>query len=423
VTRLPGRHGPRLAAAILAALLGAVVTGLPAAAGAAPGWAARSTGGGPTARLLAPACQLAPTQTVKAEPWATQRLAYRSVWPFTRGRGVLVGVVDTGVDAQHPTLAGQVRPGIDVINGGGTADTDCVGHGTFVAGIIASRVIDGVGFSGVAPEAKIFPVRQADATKEGNLLSLAASIRAAVDAGVGVINVSVTGKTPIPQLTDAIQYAADHDVVIVAAAGNDAEAGAAPRYPAAYPGVIAVGAIGTDGKIGSFSQTGTGVSVVAPGVDIVGPGAGGTGLVVGEQGTSFAAPFVTGVVALVRAYRPDLTAAQVKHRIEVTTDRPAARALPDPVYGFGMVNPLRAVTAEIPGESGMPAMVHAGRLPPPPAAAVGGDPVRRRGTGLTAGLLFAAALTFLIAYAVTPRRRSRGPVRGMHPEREPAGGG
>jgi membrane-anchored mycosin MYCP len=377
----------------------------------------------PTGRLMAAGCNLPPTQVVKAEPWASQRLAFRLVWPLTRGSGVRVGVVDTGVDAGHPMLSGHVLPGVDVVNGGGRADTDCVGHGTFVAGIIASRDFDGIGFSGVAPDATILPIRQADARVEGTIGSLAASIRAAVDAGARVINVSVTAPRPSDLLAEAVRYAAEHDVVVVAAAGNEAQEGNAKRYPAAYPGVIAVGAVGPDGQVSAFSQTDTGVSLVAPGVDVVGPGAGDDGLVVGEQGTSFAAPFVTGTVALVRAYRPELTAAQVKHRLEVTADRPAARALPDPAYGFGMVNPYRAVTAEVPGESGMPAMAPVGRLPSLPTAATIGDPARQRGLALTAVLLLAALLFSLVAYAATASVRRRGAAHRAPVRSESARGG
>jgi type VII secretion-associated serine protease mycosin len=330
---------------------------------------------------------------------------------LTRGAGVVVGVVDTGVEGSHPMLAGKVLPGLDVVNGAGRADSDCVGHGTFVAGIIAGLVIDGIGFSGVAPEAMIFPVRQADvAPRNGTIRTLADSIRAAVDAGARVINVSVTVAAPTTLLADAVRYALDRDVVIVAAAGNDAEDGNPAKYPAAYPGVIAVGAVGPDGQVSSFSETNTGVSVVAPGVDIVGPGAGGPGLVVGEQGTSFAAPFVAGVVALVRSHRPGLTAAQVKHRIEVTADRPAARALPDPAYGFGLVNPNRAVTTEIPGESGIPSGVRRGDLPPRATTVGSGDPIGGRGTWLATVLLAAAVLTFLVARIVATSQHRR-PIR------------
>jgi subtilisin family serine protease len=208
-------------------------------------------------------------------------------------------------------------------------------------------------------------------------------------------------------LAQAVRYAEQHDTVLVAAAGNQAQQGNPPQYPAAYPGVIAVGAIGPDGKTTQFSQSGTGVSVVAPGSDIIGPGAGGTGLVAGEQGTSFAAPFVAGVAALVRAYRPQLTAGQVKHRIEATADHPAMRSLPDPGNGFGVVNPYRAVTAELPEELASGPVQVPAELPAAPAPRRPDTGPSDRAAALTTGLAATAALTIVGAVLVPVGRRRR----------------
>jgi type VII secretion-associated serine protease mycosin len=284
-----------------------------------------------------------------AVPWPQRRLDFQRVWPVTQGAGITVAVVDTGVDAQQPFLRGAVLPGVDVINGGGTANTDCDGHGTFVAGIIAGRTVPGFGFAGVAPEATILPIRQANATTDGTALSLAEGIRAAVDAHARVINVSIVTARPTLVLANAVRYAQAHDVVIVAAAGNDFAHGNAVQYPAGFPGVLAVGAVDSSGRRAGFSETGPDISVVAPGANLLGPGAGGVGLVTAAGGTSFAAPFVAGVAALVRAYRPALTAAQVIARIEATADHPAG-TLPDPGLGWGEVNPYAAVTAVLPSE-------------------------------------------------------------------------
>jgi membrane-anchored mycosin MYCP len=236
-----------------------------------------------------------------------------------------------------------------VINGGGAADTDCDGHGTFVAGIVAGRPVPGFGFAGVAPEATIVPVRQANSTTDGTAQTLADGIRAAVDAHAQVINVSIVTAQPTLALAKAVHYAQAHDVVIVAAAGNDFSQGNAVQYPAGFPGVLAVGAVDSSGQRASFSESGPDISVVAPGANLLGPGAGGVGLVTAAGGTSFAAPFVAGVAALVRSYHPGLTAAQVIQRIEVTADHPAG-TLPDPGLGWGEVNPFAAVTAVLPGE-------------------------------------------------------------------------
>jgi type VII secretion-associated serine protease mycosin len=304
----------------------------------------------PAAEAQPPAgqrCDLPATASVPGRPWAQRRLDFERVWPLTRGAGVVVGVVDTGVQGSHPQLRGGVLTGIDVLNGG-TADTDCVGHGTLVAGLLAARPVPGTEFAGVAPAATVLPVRVSNSA-QGTAAPLAAGIQRAVDAGAKVINVSLVVGESTEALRSAVNHAIAHDVVVVAATGNEFESGDPVRYPAAYPGVLAVGAVGVTGARAGFSDTASGVSVVAPGDDIVGPGAGGPGLVAGGQGTSYAAAFVTGVAALVRAYRPELTAAQVVDRIERTADHPPAVSLPDAALGWGTVNPYTAVTAALPG--------------------------------------------------------------------------
>jgi membrane-anchored mycosin MYCP len=347
-------------------------------------------------------CDLPATRTITDRPWSSTRLAFDRVWPLTQGAGQLVAVVDTGVDANHPMLAGRVQPGVDELHPGGSGTGDCNGHGTFIAGIIAAARLPGVGFAGVAPQATILPVRQTVNGQDGTVATLAAGIRAAVDRHAGVVNVSVTFDQPSDELADAVRYARAHDVLIVAAAGNSAANGNPQLYPASYPGVLAVGAIGAEGKRTDFSEVGTGVAVVAPGADLLGPGAGGTGLVTGRSGTSFATPFVAGVAALVRAYRPRLTADQVLHRIEATADHPAG-PLPDPQYGWGVLNPYQAVTEVLPEEYSSPP---AGGAPQPVRLAAaptggGGMPVPLL---VVLGCLALAALT---AFAAASRARPR----------------
>jgi type VII secretion-associated serine protease mycosin len=350
----------------------------------------------------APGCQLPATRTITDRPWASTRLAFDRVWPLTQGAGQIVGVVDTGVDAGHPMLTRRVLPGVDEVHPGAPGTGDCNGHGTFVAGIVAAGRLPGIGFAGVAPEATILPVRQTSNGQDGTVDTLAAGIRDAVDGHARVVNVSVTFDQPSARLAEAVRYAQEHDVLIVAAVGNQATNGNPQLYPASYPGVLAVGAVGPDGRRTDFSETGTGIAVVAPGKDLLGPGAGGQGLIAGGSGTSFATPFVTGVAALVRAYRPDLTAAQVLHRIEVTADHPAG-PLPDPQYGWGVVNPYQAVTAVLPEEYAS--------APPAPAAA----PIRltlapARGGGLPVPLLVVLAclaVAALTAFAAATRGRVR----------------
>jgi type VII secretion-associated serine protease mycosin len=344
---------------------------------------------------------------VTSTPWAQQLLAPQRVWPLTTGGHVTVAVIDTGVDARVPQLAGHVLPGVDVVDGSGTADTDCNGHGTMVAGIVAGQPATTNPFVGVAPGATILPIRQStdSADGKGSAEVLAQAIRTAADAGAQVINVSLVTTVPNTDVQAAVAYAQAKGAVIVAAAGNDAQQGDPVTYPAAYPGVLAVGSIDSDGQPSAFSETGSFVGVAAPGgqVDSLYPGGPGQ---VEDSGTSFAAPFVAGVAALVRSYRPNLTPAQVVHRIVATADHPGAQ-VPDPALGYGVVDPYTAVTALLPGEGGAAVPV-AVKATPVALPAEGVAATSRRGPLLAAA--GAATLTLLLVMVgiVVPRgRRAR----------------
>ncbi|WP_410586387.1 type VII secretion-associated serine protease mycosin [Amycolatopsis sp. lyj-23] len=352
-------------------------------------------------------CLPPPVSSEAGVPWAQQRLAPARVWSLTKGAGVTVGVVDTGVDAKTPQLAGgRVQRGVDVANpDGGPADEDCFGHGTFVAGIIAAGARPDTGFSGIAPEATILPIRCATVPQDGSppvltAVQMAAGLRAAVDGGARVINISASTNVPDPELADAVRYAAERDVVIVSSAANSAQQGDPVTYPAAFPTVIAVGAIDVAGKKADFSQTGDFLSLVAPGVGVTSVGPGGAGHWLGS-GTSYAAPFVAGVAALVRAYHPNLTAKQVKRRLELTADHPAATP-PDPGFGWGAVNAVAAVTTVIPEESGATGpVVTAAPAPLPPVRPVPGD-------GSTVALAAAITVPALALLALLLFRLVRG---------------
>ncbi|NUP48291.1 MAG: type VII secretion-associated serine protease mycosin, partial [Catenulispora sp.] len=299
-----------------------------------------------------PACQAQQYRQVPdpaAVPWAQSRMAFTRVWPVTQGAGVTVAVVDSGVD-RHPQLGDAVTDGGDVYQPGGSARVDAAGHGTLVAGIIAARPAAGVGFAGVAPAARVLAVKVAEGECATSADAIGAGIEAAIAGGATVVNVSITSQNPSARLRQAVLDAQAHSVVVVAASGNEADSGNPTEYPAALPGVLAVAAIGADGKRAAFSGTGEQIGVAAPGDAITSLGAqtDGFGVVGGAAGTSFAAPYVTGVAALVRAEYPDLSASQVVRRIEATADHPAAG--PDPQSGWGVVNPYAAVTAVLPEE-------------------------------------------------------------------------
>jgi type VII secretion-associated serine protease mycosin len=285
----------------------------------------------------------------KNPPWAQQALSFASVWPLTRGAGVTVAVIDSGVDA-NPQFGDRVLEGPDLApstTGPATnaaPDADCVGHGTSVASIIAAAPVAGVSFTGVAPAADILSIKITNSDAFPGQVT-AEAIQAAVDDGAQVINLSLA-TVSTPALAEAVQFAQAHDVVVVAAAGNDSPDGATgPFYPAAYPGVLSVGAVDQDGSLASFSDTRTPVSVTAPGAGVTAayPGPFPQAYNPASNGTSFATAFVSGVVALVRAAHPGLDQAQVVARITATADGPAG-----PGTGHGLVNPVQAVTAVLP---------------------------------------------------------------------------
>lgn len=335
-------------------------------------------------------------------PWAQTALDYRSVWNFTEGRGITVAVIDSGVDA-NPQFGDRVIVGKTLASApSGPADGDCVGHGTSVAGIIAAAPMAGIGFAGVAPQATILSIKITN-TQTGispELVPLA--IRDAVADGANVINLSLTAQNT-PELQSAVDFALSNNVVVVAAAGNDTGTGTGPFYPAAYPGVLSVGAVEPDGSLASFSDTRTPVTVTAPGADVTAtyPGPFPHSYKPGINGTSFATPFVSGVVALVRAYYPSLTEAQVVQRIRETADGAAG-----PGTGNGMVNPVQAITAVLPAGSGASGTdAHLGRVSINRAAPDQG--AREVAVSVTAGALGLTALVLAAAVVVPAGRRRR----------------
>ncbi|HEU5265797.1 MAG TPA: S8 family serine peptidase, partial [Jatrophihabitans sp.] len=288
--------------------------------------------------------------------WPMSRLEFENVWSITQGRRitdgkpVLVAVIDSGVNLQQPQLAKvDFAPFIDAVAHKSAASIrDCVGHGTAVTGIIAAQPDAGVSpVVGVAPQARILEIKDTGDDGKGTEANLAYAINAAADAHAAVVNISggVTSD-PSPTLLAALDHARRADMVVVAAAGNDQQSTNAALYPAAlstkYPNILAVSAVDAKDDVGSFSTSGQYVDLSAPGQGVEGLAAtqGFTNL----NGTSFAAPFVTGTVALLRAARPDMSATQVVRRLEATADPPTA-AVPDPRVGFGVVNPSLAVTA------------------------------------------------------------------------------
>ncbi|MFF5551094.1 type VII secretion-associated serine protease mycosin [Streptomyces olivaceoviridis] len=299
-----------------------------------------------------------PSKPYAGRPWALQRVNLDELWAQSTGKGVQVAVIDTGVDVRNPQLTKAVdaskgknllpdknRKGEKIDRGNKSGTTDTVGHGTRVAGIIAARPAKGTGFVGLAPDATIIPIKQNDAEGDGTADSLASAITYAVQAGADVINISQdTAEALDPKtskLKDAVDYALGHKVVVVASAGNDGLGGNVKvTYPASYEGVLAVAASDRNNERAAFSQSGDFVGVSAPGVDMIStvPGNGHCS----DNGTSFSAPYVAAVAALLKSKYPDWTAQQVVAQIEQT----AERAIPgrDRLVGWGVVDPVKALT-------------------------------------------------------------------------------
>jgi type VII secretion-associated serine protease mycosin len=351
-----------------------------------------------------------PSTATSTVPWPQTRLGFERAWQITQGSGQTIAVIDSGVDTGNPQLpASAVVDGGDAVQGG-SAIGDPVGHGTLVAGIIAARPEPGDGMAGVAPAARIYAVRAAECGTGISADAIAAAIRAAIPHA-SVMNISITTTQPNADLKNAVETAIADDVVVVAAAGNDQSQGNAPEYPAAYPGVLSVGAVNPDGTLAGFSSTGTPISVVAPGSDIYSTGGSvdGDTLVGGSsaQGTSFAAPYVAGTAALVRAAHRRLTAAQVVRRIEATADHPAG-SLPSAEYGWGTVDPYAAVTAVLPDEANQGSKASTGgRLTPQSQRTQAAPATDRTGLWIATGALTGAVAIAGVAAAVPAGRRRR----------------
>jgi thermitase len=246
--------------------------------------------------------------------WAPQKVSAQSAWDITRGSSsVKVAIIDTGVDYNHPDLAGGVIKGYDYVDNDWDP-MDRNNHGTHCAGIAAATTNNSTGIAGMAPNVYIYAVRVLDANGSGSLDDVANGIYHAVDNGVKVVSLSLGGPSGATSLQNAVSYAASKGVVVVAAAGN--ENTSAPSYPAYYSSAIAVAATDRNDNRASFSNYGSWVDVAAPGVDIASTVRNG-----GYQymsGTSMATPLVAGIAGLLASQ--GRSASNIRAAIENTAD-------------------------------------------------------------------------------------------------------
>ncbi|MFM9373057.1 type VII secretion-associated serine protease mycosin [Streptomyces sp. Da 82-17] len=299
-------------------------------------------------------------KNIPSTPWSLQRILMEQLHDKATGKGVTVAVIDTGVDDDNKQLAGQMASkGKDFV-GGKDGTEDIEGHGTRVAGIIAAKKYPKTGFQGLAPDAKILPIRYTGAQdkqgrpKQGNSDTMVAAINYAVDQGAEIINISsdTEKRQDPPRLRAAIKNAVDSGALVVAAAGNDGADGKSKNtYPASYDGVVAVAASDRNDERAFFSQAGDFVDIAAPGQGIVSTVPKGGQCT--ADGTSFAAPYVAGVAALMMERYPEWNAQQVIARMQETAQRPTAEA--NRYVGWGVVDPLAALSDSTePGETPEP---------------------------------------------------------------------
>ena len=291
--------------------------------------------------------------------WISQYSIDRA-WEVTRGAGVTIAIIDTGIDATHKDLQGAVIGGTDVSGIGSANGQTPVGrgseHGTLVASLAAGRGHSrNSGVIGAAPEANILSVSMAfqGATRSADD-QIARAVRWSVDNGADIISLSLTRNTREwpPSWDEAFSYAESRNVVVIAAAGNRGSGTDAVGAPATMPGVLTVGGVTRSGAASTrASSQGITIGVMAASENLV-------GAVPGDRyalwdGTSGATPIVAGIAALVRAAHPELDAANVINRI-LTTARPQTDRTPDPLYGYGIVDAFAAVTADVPRVSTNP---------------------------------------------------------------------
>ncbi|WP_050371139.1 type VII secretion-associated serine protease mycosin [Streptomyces acidiscabies] len=378
-------------------------------------------------------------ETIRQKQWYLDRMQAENMWKTSTGKGVTVAVIDTGVDATNPDLVGRVLPGKDYATdqpGDEHTNYDTFGHGTSMAALIAATGADlnGKGSFGLAPGAKILPIRLPKSGASANLAvgeegfnkALAPAIRYAADHGAKVINISMGASGTTPQVTDAVKYALDEGALIFAAVGNSGNEANLPEYPAATPGVVGVAAVGKDLRRTAASQYGPQVDMAAPGEDMLHACGGKTGLCT-TSGTSDATALASASAALIWSVHPTWTNNQVLRVMLNTIGGPTDGAKRNDAIGYGIVRPRIAL--QNPGDPG-PANVYplpdlaAAESPTPAPSAKASEPAKAvaatkdddgtpwLGIGLGAAALAAAGA----AATVVARKRRTTP---QQPQNQP----
>ncbi len=287
--------------------------------------------------------QFTPNDPCFDDQWNLHKVRAPEAWDQGSGTGTVVAVIDTGIDASHPDLASQIVTPTTVLTDTDPADRN--GHGTHVAGIVAAAANNGIGVAGMAFGAKVMPIKALSDDGTGYYSDIADAMVLAVDAGAKVLNLSLGGRSPSQLLTEAVNYARAHGSLVFAAAGNMGTRGL--FYPAAIPGVVAVGSTSSSDTKSYFSSYGPGLSITAPGEGVLStlpwpgddpncPNGYGT-----KSGTSMATPLAAGLAALIWSLQPQLTADEVRVVLEGTAVDLGPPGW-DEQFGYGRIDAAEA---------------------------------------------------------------------------------
>jgi type VII secretion-associated serine protease mycosin len=349
---------------------------------------------GLTGALLVPAGP-ARADNIRSGQWYLSFLNVAQAHHYSEGAGVTIGLIDSGVDATHPDLVGSVLPGTATFpNASGDGRTDVVGHGTRMAGLIAGHghgPDGGLGVLGIAPKATILPVRDSQGPIGSGVIP---GVEWAAEHGARVISISAGDPNADSGFRQVIENAITHDIVVVAAVGN--RPSTSVQYPAAYPGVVAVAGVDENGNHADFSVTGPGIVLAAPGANILTTVTNhGYGI---SSGTSDSTAIVAGAAALIRSRYPNLSAAEVVHRLTATAiDKgPPGR---DDVYGYGVLNLVGALTADVPPLAASPTASD--------SSAAAGAPPGRSTSRIWLFIALGGVAVALVAIVVVAVRRRR----------------
>ncbi|MEV4435178.1 type VII secretion-associated serine protease mycosin [Streptomyces sp. NPDC049585] len=356
--------------------------------------------------------------TIRSQQWYLDSMRADEMWKISTGAGVTVAVVDTGVEPSLPDLQGQVLPGRDFsgIEGDDRADYD--GHGTGMALLIAGtgKGGGGQGTFGLAPGAKILPLKVAGLTAPRTHLlpgtTISNAVRYAADSDAKIINISMGAPSANSPEEKAIEYALAKGKLVLAAAGNDGDKDYnGVEFPAGYPGVVGVAAVGQDIKAAKWSQPGPHVDLAAPGDNMVHACLGGTGLC-RSHGTSDATALASASAALVWSAHPDWTANQVLRVLINTAGGPKSGEKRSDSIGYGVVRPR--VALQNPGDPGppdvspLPELAAAKSAAPKasPAGAHGSDGLLSQRNVIAAGVCIVVAAVAATTVRLVRRRRA-----------------